>query len=228
MSNAENIRLIRECEKEMSITYDELAQAISNCKESKSRLIKEDFLDYVDDFFLPDNRSCRKKFEMSIQELIGLLEQSRTLANVNQRNLGCINEFLRRARRFFPMLIMHHSISSRITMPALFEKSSLPPVVLTVVGITITATLCIHGILFGVAAIFAFAILMLTAVMVQVGSRKKCFIEGTKTYSQKKKEICREVYEPLNQISKQSKSWLDCASEQCSAKQYSLDAQDEN
>lgn len=224
MNDADIYSYISGCEMEMKETYDKLTQAISNCKQSQSTLINKDFIDYVLDVFYPCNKMWRKDFETSIQELIDLLEQSKTLANNNLMNLWCIKKLIPRSRKLFPVFIMYVNITLGIAKPDLLKKSKTPLVVLAVfIGFTIISMLSENIILIIIAAFFVTIIVMFICAE-GINIRKDFLFEGINLYEQKKQELRWKVHEPLKEISRQFTLLLDYASEQCSANQYSLNA----
>lgn len=216
MGFEEDLKRIGEGEKQMREIYQKLVQAISRCEENKARLGSKDFYDKMGDFFYSGNKDRLKAFEKSIGELIDLFKQSKDLANENQTTLGCVKNLVMTFEELSHMFSeMIPNIELRIAMPDLFEKSSTPPLVFmigTFVGIIGAAILVITGVLTGLGAIAAFAILegilMIITGIMRGYERKKGFEDGKEAYDKNKKEMCDELYTPLKELSRQLNQWF--------------------
>lgn len=208
MGNDWIFQRISDYERELTQTQDKLAQSLLDVKESEKIIDSKDLFDIMGDFFFPDNSKRIKVYKKSMQGLIDILQRSKNLASNNQTRLGSIKGLVQISWDSLPMLLMHLNIRFGIAMPETFKRSSIPFVVL-VLGIF----LGVQGLFSGVVSIIAFVllvgILMIITGIIRGYERKICFEEGKEICDKEVKDITREVYKPLEEISEQLKSWIE-------------------
>ncbi|XP_057291159.1 uncharacterized protein LOC130613827 [Hydractinia symbiolongicarpus] len=160
-----------------------------------------------------------KSNAMSIQELIDLLEQSKTLATNNLMNLWCIKKLVLRFGKFFPVFIMCVNIPSGITVLDVFKNETAIAALMFLVLLIILLTdsvIFLFLFLFSVVASLIFIFKGLN----MMNMRGYYLIEGNKTYSEEKKKLNNEVYKPLEEISQQLTSFLELALDKIEIKHF--------